>query len=337
MYLDRLAALISGGFLLAEGDEEQPGAGGTAAGDAGATEGAGEGNILAGGATDDGAGAAADENKSGWPEDWRERLANGDEAQLRNLKRYGSVDGLWKKNLNLEKALSDRSQHRAVPALAEDAKPEEVAAYRKAAGIPETPDGYGLAFPEEYKATDADKEVLGGFAQFMHERNQPPAAAKAAFEYLMTHTAQVREAQAEAAQQAVIENMAELRKTFTPTELRKNEAMAEDLLQRHFGGDHETLRAITEVMNLRLPNGVRVQDYAPFKRGLYDMAAAYATEGAMIAGDAAGGGGRSLDEEKKALLTKSATGRLTREEDTRLTQIYETLTAREARNQRTAA
>src|ERR1044072_1974834 len=49
-----------------------------------------------------------------WPEDWRERLAGRDEAAPRELKRFGSPGGVWKKLLNQEKVIRSGA-HKVAP------------------------------------------------------------------------------------------------------------------------------------------------------------------------------------------------------------------------------
>ena len=119
------------------------------------------------------AAAAAASEPVPWREDWREALAGKDEKELARLKRFASIENLHKSYREMEKRLSAA---RAVPTLPENATEEQVAEYRKAIGVPETPEGYGLKFADELKPTETDNELLNGFASHMHGRNQTPAA-----------------------------------------------------------------------------------------------------------------------------------------------------------------
>lgn len=274
------------------------------------------------GLADDGAAGAAT-----WPEDWRERLAGDDAAALRTLKRYAGVDGLWKKLLNQEKLIS-QGGHKAGQALPEDATPEEVAAYRKAAGLPETPEGYALAFPDSAKTSDADKETLTGFQQFMHERHVPPAGVKAAFEWYSQRLGQLQEARTAAAQDAKIEALVELRKEYPGGELKRNLAIADEFLEAHGLGD---------LLDATLPNGRPVRLDAGSLKSIIAAARSYADEESLIGGDT-GGGGKSIDDEKNALVATGATRKLTKAEDARLDQLFETIVARdEKRGKKNAA
>lgn len=269
---------------------------------------------------DDGAGAA---------DDWRAAYGEDKEVQ-KLLARLASPAEVAKKLLNQEKTLRSRS---ALPTLPEGATEQEIAAHRKALGIPEKPEGYGLSFPEEWKPTDADKAGLSAFQEYAHDKGLTPAATKAAFEFYAQHMASGQAARAEAASEATLENLGELRAAFPGREFKRNMTIAEDFLAKHFEGSEQ---ALDMVLGATLPNGVKVKSFAPFVKGLVQMARSYADEEVLISGDG-GGGGRSLEDEKDALLDKSAAGRLTKAEDARLTQIYEAITAKEARAGRGSA
>lgn len=339
MYLKRLGLLSGGLFCCIEGDGN-PGAGGDAAviekDPPGGDDAAAAGDVGAGG--DQGGGDAAvleslaegdegDAPASPWPEDWREQIAQGDEDALKALKKFGSINGVWKKLVNQEKLIRSGA-HKAAPTLGDNPTPEEVAAYRKAAGIPEAPEGYGLAFPAELKVGEAQKGILAGFQQFAHERNLPPAAVNAAFDWYKQHIAQTAEAQAEAVKEWEIEARAELRKEFpAQADLKRNLGIANEFLDQH---------DLIPLMQATLPNGRPVVYDPTIIKAIIAMARSYADEDALIGGDGAGGG-KSIDDEIAELVNKSAGTRLTEAEDARLTQLYEARVARDERRGRRAA
>jgi hypothetical protein len=211
--------------------------------------------------------------------------------------------------------------------LADDATEVEIAAFRKAHGIPEKAADYGLAWPDGATPSDADKAALGTFAEFMHARHIPPSGVKAAFEWYTQAQAAGRQAMAEAVRELQEENVAQLRKEFPGREFKRNLAIAEEYLARHFEGREE---ALDQVLQATMANGLPVKDYAPFIMGLIAMGRAGADEEALIGGDG-GGGGKTIDVEYQELITKSATQRLTNDEHTRLTQLAE---ARQARSEK---
>lgn len=109
--------------------------------------------------------------KGEWPEDWRERLAGGDEKVLSRLKRYASPANVIKAWRDLEAKMSSGEFKRGLPA---DAKPEDIEAWRKENGIPDKPEGYEIKPPNGFVFGEADKPLLNDFMRFAHERNWTP-------------------------------------------------------------------------------------------------------------------------------------------------------------------
>lgn len=111
------------------------------------------------------------QDKGIWDEKWRESYAGDDPKKLAQLKRYESpkaaLDALFAAQ---EKIRTGQAKE----PLSKDAKPEEVAAWRKANGIPDTPEGYLEKLPEGIVLGDDDKEGFSGFVKDMHESNAPP-------------------------------------------------------------------------------------------------------------------------------------------------------------------
>lgn len=73
----------------------------------------------------------------------------------------------------LEKKLGQRMQPPGP-----EARPEEVAAWRKSLGVPEKPDGYEIARPEEVPAELWNDELVRGFTAMAHKHHIPAAAAQ---------------------------------------------------------------------------------------------------------------------------------------------------------------
>lgn len=93
-----------------------------------------------------------------------------------------------------------------------DAKPEDVAAFHKALGVPETPDGYEIALPEGVELDDAGKARMDAFKAAMHAKGATPAAVSAAFETYQAFVQQEMTARAEAIESA----RASQKKTWGP-------------------------------------------------------------------------------------------------------------------------
>ncbi|RBP37003.1 hypothetical protein DES53_115144 [Roseimicrobium gellanilyticum] len=73
----------------------------------------------------------------------------------------------------LEKKLGQRMQPPGP-----EARPEEVAAWRKNLGVPEKPDGYGIARPEDVPVELWNEEMVRGFTAVAHKHHIPAAAAQ---------------------------------------------------------------------------------------------------------------------------------------------------------------
>lgn len=122
----------------------------------------------------DGAESEKEPAKADWPEDWRERLAGTDEAFLKHLKRYSSPANYAKAGFEAQQKI--RTEGIKKP-LSPDAKPEEVAQWRKENGIPETPDGYEIKPREGYVWGEQDRPLLGKVQEFAHKRSWTPDRA----------------------------------------------------------------------------------------------------------------------------------------------------------------
>src|SRR5690606_11096008 len=113
-----------------------------------------------------------------WPTDWREQLANGDEKLLSVLKRYTSPKSWSDAAFALRQKMSSGELKRAAPG--KDAKPEEIAAWRKEMGIPESPDKYDLTLEGGLVIGDEDKPYISKFTERMHGKNASNEVVKEA-------------------------------------------------------------------------------------------------------------------------------------------------------------
>jgi hypothetical protein len=344
MYLDRLAARLAGGFLLAEGDGTGAGAGaggeqGGAAGATATTAATTERTIAQGGAEGGGTtGAAAAAGAPAWPENWREMFAGEDAEAKKLIERLSTPEDLRKKLVNQEKTI--RSGAHKTVALPEGATEEEITAHRKAIGMPEKPGEYGFAFPEGAGVSEGDVVALDRFQKFMDERHVPPGAAKAAFDFYVQNLTEGRAAHADQVSELALEQAAELRKEFPGREFTRNFGdrskgsigVVGEFLAQHFEGEEKVL---DEVLGALLPNGLKVGDYAPFLKGMVRMARSYAEDEALVGGDGAGGGA-SMDDEYTALIKKSVAepAKVTAADRTRLEELA---TARIRRDERASS
>ena len=110
-------------------------------------------------------------------DDWRVKLAGGDEKELKRLARFASEADVYKAYRELEKKKSSGELKSPLP---EKPTPEQLTEWRKDNGIPETPDKYDLKFDDGLVIGEQDKPLIDEFVTKMHGQNANPAQVKAA-------------------------------------------------------------------------------------------------------------------------------------------------------------
>lgn len=114
--------------------------------------------------------------------DWADRLEGPDfDAHRATLAKFGgkSVHDLAKSYGELQQLMGKR-QDGLVKLPGEGATPEEIAAYRKAVGVPESPDGYALELPE---GMELREDVLANLRGKAHELGITPAQLSALVQF----------------------------------------------------------------------------------------------------------------------------------------------------------
>lgn len=182
-----------------------------------------------------------------WREDWREKLAGNDEKALQQLRRYQSPEGIWKKARELEKRMSSGEFRRAMP---DGTNEEALAAWRQEMGVPNVPEDYVDALPEDITIDQEDVPALSRIFEKMHAMGVPAEQAAAIVnEYYQT----VNETQAETLQaDHTYRNEAEdtLRAEWGPRDYRPTvDAIGQ--LVREYGGDE----LVGALMNARTADG----------------------------------------------------------------------------------
>ena len=112
--------------------------------------------------------------KASDPLDWaaiRTKVAGSDEKVLKQLSRYGTLEEAIKAGINAQTKLA---QSRSTAKPGPDSTPEELAAYRAANGIPESPDKYEVALPNGIVVGEDDKPFLDAFLSTAHGLNLTP-------------------------------------------------------------------------------------------------------------------------------------------------------------------
>lgn len=127
-----------------------------------------------------------------FPDDWREKLAKGDDKKLARLKRYTSVEAALLAGFAAQDKI--RSGDYKVAELAEDATPEERKAFYEERGIPVEAKGYDIPKVPGHTWTDADEPVLNSFKELAHATMLPQSAMDGIAKWYATSLAKAVEA-----------------------------------------------------------------------------------------------------------------------------------------------
>jgi len=100
------------------------------------------------------------------------------EALPEDLKEYAAEFGKYPNAIELLRGHANKAKmigQRGVKPPGAEAKPEEVAAWRKALGVPETAEGYGITKPESLpEGMQWDEATVGEFQSLAHELHLTP-------------------------------------------------------------------------------------------------------------------------------------------------------------------
>jgi len=122
------------------------------------------------------------------------------------------VEALSKSYQGLEQLLGKKAN--AVPVPNEKSTPEEVAAYRKAIGVPESPEGYKLKPEQLPDGVTWDENVAKRAAELAHKHNIPAAAMSELMKFDMERAALMNQAAASMIEQQLESGRAELQKVW---------------------------------------------------------------------------------------------------------------------------
>lgn len=166
-----------------------------------------------------------------WPADWREKAAAGDTKKLQRLSRYASPQAIADALIAAQNKIASGELKAA---LGKDAKPEEVAAYREAHGIPEEPGKYDLAGLE---IEAAEKPAIDKFLAAAHGVHMTPDQVRASLD--------------------AYTKISEEAKNTRLTQDNEAKEKAEDALRSEWGSEFRTnLNLITNLLDTA-PQGLR--------------------------------------------------------------------------------
>ena len=225
-----------------------------------------------------GAGSGAGDN---WDANWREKWSNNDEKKLNWSKRYTSPSAMLDAAWNAQQKISSGELKAPLP---KDATPEQITAYRKDNGIPETAAGYFDKLPDGVKLDEADRAMLAPYTEIMHKHNLSPEAAG---EFLAARAKVLddlmgRQVETDKATRVQVED--ELRKDWG-AEYRSNVNNIHAL----FAGAPEDVRE--SILSARGPDGVALFNNAKTMQYFAQLARQMNPFGVILGGD-----GGALDQ-----------------------------------------
>lgn len=227
-----------------------------------------------------------------WPEDWREKLAKDDAKALNRLKRFASPENLVRTLMEQDRKISSGEYKKG---LGDNPSEEEIAAYRKANGIPEeaTAEGYGVDFPENFEASDADKAELGEFLKAMHDQNASPAVVKSAWDTYLGMREKAEQDAYDVAQQRTQDYKVEL-KTEYGKDYDRNTRIGDNFLASQLGENASDLTGLT------LADGTKLGDNPNFVRFIVNAGLNAADDEAVATAEL--DGGQSIEDAYKTAM-----------------------------------
>lgn len=252
--------------------------------------------------TDDGSGSdAKGEQPSGkdWEKwlgpDWREKFAaplpdDQKPKALNWLKTRASPYEVVRSGMSADAKISELMRERVKLPNGKDDDPKDLAAYRKARGVPEDPDKYDVPVPEEFQLSELDEEFKGEFLKDAHQRHwgqhDVDFAVKSFF-------ALERLKQAGMAQAAIRQSQAaqdDLRVEYGK-EYRANIELANRMFQEglsEYGMTDPDERR--EFLSKRFADGTAIGEHPAFVKMMVKLAGERADDGALVMGETSDGG-----------------------------------------------
>jgi hypothetical protein len=248
-----------------------------------------------------------------WPADWREQIASahgGEDKkavakELRRLQRFADPAAVYGTARALESRLSEGG---LVKIPGRNASVEEVAAFRRAMGVPETPSGYfdHIRLDNGAVLGEADRPVVDGFAAAMHEAGAPAAVVNRAINWYFAQ----QEAQAAALDEGDDDFRrqaeTELKESFGPGYRRRVNAIGALFASAPGGADAgDTGSLFARLMGGRMADGKIIGNDPDMVRFLVGLAREINPAGAVTEGGNEAGKGEAAEiAEIEALMRK---------------------------------
>lgn len=273
-----------------------------------------------------------------WPQDWREAtaaaIAGNDEKarakEMKRLERYADPAGIYAKARELETKLSESG---VVRRPGPKATAEEVRAYHRAMGVPESPAGYFGQVQLDNGAVlgPADRPLAESFAAALHPAGATPEVMSAALNWYFKNEESQAAALDEADEAFRLEAERVLKQELGPGFARKTNAVAALFSEAPGGSNLDDPGSLfARLMGGRLADGRIVGNDPDVVRFLVSLARDLHPAAAVT--EAGNPSGQSIDAEIAEIREKMRSDRRGYFADDGLQARYRELIAAKARN-----
>lgn len=194
-----------------------------------------------------------------WPEGAREAIANGDDKLLKELNQFTDLGGVVKSYKTLRQQRDSGEYRKALPDNPND---DELAAYRKSNGLPDSVDDYKL---DTSKLAEEQIDFSNSLAKLGYDLNQSPKVTQAFLDHLVDTRQQALDAIAENDSADSTKHEDTVRELFG-SDYRVNMNMSSALLDGEAEGFKDAF------LNARLPDGTLFSNSPEVTKFMVDMA-----------------------------------------------------------------
>ncbi|NIA72278.1 hypothetical protein HBA54_27165 [Pelagibius litoralis] len=224
-------------------------------------------------------GGGGDAAKKEAAADWRAGL--GDDLKP-VAEKFTSPADVVKSYSELQKRLGN-----SVLLPGKDAKPEEIAAFHKKLGVPESPEGYKVELPkelpEELKPNEAAQESTKDFLKAMHGAGATPGVVQTALSWYYGSLQAGSEQKAANEKKATEEANAALEQEWGE-DAKANDAFGVRAV-KEFGGDD-----FAEFLETKEIDGIKVGDHPAFRRAFANIGRKMGEGRPLVEGDSEAAG-----------------------------------------------
>lgn len=225
--------------------------------------------------------------------DWRSTLPEELRSE-KSLESFRDVAALAKSYVETKKLVGQRVD---LKPPTKDSTPEQIATWRKALGVPDTPDGYlqaGVVRPELAASGEWDEAAESAFLDLAHKNHIPPGFVNATLQFYAKLEADKQAASSRSRQAVASALRTEWGPNYAASLGRANRALQE------FGGDE----MVTLGRETRLADGSLLGDHPALIKTFAKIGNVLVESGAMDPEGIAAG--MSADDAREAIKKKQA-------------------------------